>query len=110
MEKGPEGTGRGSSNGKKKLFTDEFKRSVVEHWRSTGKKGSVVAREFGVNYWSLHDWKRKFEPKLKGPEDALPQTSEGMLQEIRALRQQLTRVTHQREILKKTLGIVAEPL
>jgi transposase-like protein len=110
MEKGTEGRGVGSSNGKKKVFTDEFKRSVVDHLRTTGHKASAVAREFGVNYWSLQDWKRKYEPETKGPADALPQTAAEMLQEIRVLRQQLARVTHQREILKKTLGIVAEPL
>jgi transposase len=109
MEKTGAGRGWGGSK-EKKVFTEEFKRSVVEHWRSTGKKGSVVAREFGINYWSLQDWKRKYEPELKAPDGAMPETTEGMQQEIRELRQQLARVTHQREILKKTLGIVVEPL
>jgi transposase-like protein len=89
--------------------TEEFKRSVVEHWINSEKTGVQVAREFGVHLWNLRDWKRRYAPPPKGPEEPLPETPEAMQRELAYLRKELARVINQRDILKKTLGIVSEP-
>jgi hypothetical protein len=39
----------------------------------------------------------------------LPESPEAMAREIQQLRKELARVTLQRDILKKTMGILSEP-
>lgn len=97
----PKGTDRGR-------HTEEFKRSVVTHWIESGKSARKVAEEFGIHQWNLRDWRFKFGPAPKAPDDPQPENPEELRAENRRLRQELARVTNQREILKKTLGIVSE--
>ena len=92
----------------RKPYTEEFKRSVVEHWLESGKPARKVAEEFGIKQWNLRDWRFKFGPAPKGPDDPMPESAEGLQRELQRLRKELARVTSQREILKKTLGIVSE--
>lgn len=100
-----------NSEGKKaaggKPYSEEFKRSVVTHWMESGKSARQVAEEFGIKQWNLRDWRVKFDPDRKGPEDPTPETPEGLRTEVQRLRLELARVTSQREILKKTLGIIS---
>jgi transposase-like protein len=90
-----------------KPYTEEFKRSVVTHWMESGKSARKVAEEFGIKQWNLRDWRVKFDPAPQEPEEATPQTPEALRAEVRRLRLELGRVTSQREILKKTLGIIS---
>ena len=34
--------------GSRKKYTEEFKRSVIDHWQSSGKTNAEIAQEFGV--------------------------------------------------------------
>jgi transposase len=86
-----------------KRYDEAFKRQAVEHWIKTGKAGTQIARELGVSYPSLKDWKRRYTG------DAMPERSD-LAAENRALKAELARVREQRDILKKTLGIMSEPL
>ena len=95
-------------SGPPKKYDEQFRRSVVEHWAQSDKTAATVAKEFGVNIWNLRDWKRRYEPPLKPVDGPQPETAEGLRLENQALRQQLARVTSQREILKKTLAIISE--
>lgn len=92
----------------RKHYTEEFKRSVVDHWKSSGKTGAQVAQEFGVKIWNLRDWKREYGPGAKPADAPLPKTPEEMTREIQQLRKELARVSMQRDILKKTMGILSE--
>jgi len=94
--------------GPRKRYTEEFKRSVIDHWQNSGKSGAEVAREFGVNDWNLRDWKREYGISAKPVDAPLPKTAEEMGREIQQLRRELARVTMQRDILKKTMGILSE--
>jgi transposase-like protein len=91
-----------------KRYNAEFKQSVVEHWKTSGKTAVEVAKEFGVNVWNLRDWRRQYGPAPKGVADPLPESPQEMKREIQQLRKELARTIHQREILKKTLGIISE--
>lgn len=91
-----------------KPYTDEFRRSVVTHWLESGKPARKVAEEFGIRQWNLRDWRFKYGPAPKAPEDPQPETADALRAENLRLRRELARVTSQREILKKTLGIVSE--
>jgi transposase len=92
-----------------KKYTAEFRRSVIDHWINSGKTWPEVAREFGVNVWNLRDWKRQYGPEAKPVDAPLPQTPAEMTREIQHLREELARVTAQRDILKKTMGILSSP-
>ena len=93
----------------RKHYTEEFKRSVIDHWRNSGKTAAQVAQEFGINIWNLRDWKRQYGSVAKPVDAPLPKTAEEMRLEIQELRKELARVTMQRDILKKTMGILSEP-
>jgi len=92
----------------RKRYTEEFKRSVVDHWRSSGKTTAQVAQEFGVNLWNLRDWKRQYGATARPVDGPLPKSPEEMTREIQQLRKELARVTLQRDILKKSMGILSE--
>ncbi len=99
----------GSTEGRtRKQYTEEFKRSVVDHWQSSGKSSAQVAQEFGVNIWSLREWKQRYGATAKPADAPPPQSPEEMKREIAQLRRELARVTVQRDILKKTMGILSE--
>ena len=90
-------------------YTDEFRRSVVDHLLTTGKSLPQVAQEFGLRHWTVREWKRRYGAVAKPVDAPMPPTPEAMKQEIQQLRKELTRVTLQRDILKKTMGILSEP-
>ncbi len=93
---------------RRKGYTEEFKRSVVDHWQSSGKTAAQVAQEFGVNLWNLRDWRRQYGPVARPVDGPIPQSPEEMSREIQQLRKELARVMMQRDILKKTMGILSE--
>jgi transposase len=102
QEKSPSGGKAGS------VYTEEFKRSVVDHWCHGDKTAEQVAKDFGVKVWNVRDWRRRYGPTHKPVDAPLPETAEAMSREIQQLRKELARVTMQRDILKKTMGILSE--
>ena len=84
-----------------KRYDEAFKRQAVEHWVKTGKRGTQIATELGISYPSLKDWKRRYWGA------AMPGGTD-LAAENRALKAELARVREQRDILKKTLGILSE--
>ena len=84
-----------------KRYEEAFKRQAVEHWLRSGKNGTQIAQELGMSYPSLKEWKRRYGG------EAAPQRAD-LEGENRALRAELARVREQRDILKKTLGILSE--
>ena len=97
-----------SGSPKRKRYRQEFKRSVVDHWLTSGKSADDVAKEFGVKAWNLRDWKSQYGLGAKPVDAPMPQTAEEMSREIRQLRKELARITMQRDILKKTMAIFSE--
>ena len=91
---------------KYKRYDEAFKRSAVEHWLVSGLSATQVAAELGVNAQNLHQWKQKFKAL---PAGQVAGTLEAMQAENRRLQKELHRMMQQRDILKKTLGIISEP-
>jgi transposase len=85
-----------------KKYDETFKRQAVENWMRNKRPGTQIAKELGVSYPSLKDWRRRYGG------EAVPTDAELEI-EVRALRAELVRVREQRDILKKTLGILSEP-
>jgi transposase len=88
-----------------KRYDEAFKRSAVEHWMLSGKSVRQIAAELGVNVQTLHGWKQKFKAL---PAGQVAGTLEALQAENRRLQRELHRVSVQRDILKKTLGIISE--
>lgn len=86
-----------------KRYDEAFKQQAVEHWLKSDQPGTQIAAELGISYPSLKEWKRRYVG------DATPARAD-LEAENRALKAELARVREQRDILKKTLGILSEPL
>ena len=91
---------------KYKRYDDAFKREAVEHWLVSGKSGRQIAGELGINEPSLKVWKQKFK---QGPASEVAPTLDALQAENRRLQRELRRAQEQRDILKKTLGIISAP-
>lgn len=92
---------------KYKRYDENFKRSAVELWLQGGKSVHQIARELGISDQSIKKWKQQLA--------ALPATGPGqrslqqLEEENRRLKRELQHVARQRDILKKTLGIISNP-
>lgn len=91
---------------KYKRYDEAFKRQAVEHWLVSGLPGRQIAAEPGINAQSLKGWKQKFKQL---PAGQVAPTVDALQAENRRLQRELRRAQEQRDILKKTLGIISAP-
>lgn len=92
-------------------FDEEYKREALRLWRESGRSAAKVAAELGIRPQLLYKWAR---PKQgAGTAEAAsrrPQRSQAELEaEIERLRAENAKLLEQREVLKKSLGILSEP-
>jgi transposase len=99
-----------NTRGTPRKFDEEFKRAALDLWRTSGRSQKAVAAELGISDTSLRDWRRAFSPQGQEESRGGPQTPAEMEAEIRRLRQEVSSLRNQRDILKKSLGILCEPL
>ena len=90
---------------KHRRYEAAFKHQAVEHLMLSGKSTRQVAGELGVNVQTLHSWRKQFKEL---PAAQIGGTLEALQAENRRLQRELRRVAQQRDILKKTLGIISE--
>jgi transposase-like protein len=90
---------------KRKRYDETFQRSSVEHWMLSGKSARQTASELGITTQTLQNWQKKFKAL---PAGAVAGTLEALQAENRRLQKELHRMMQQRDILKKTLGIISE--
>jgi transposase len=84
-----------------------FKQAAVAHCLRQGGDLTRTAQELGVNRWTLRDWMQAHQRQTLPP---APAKSAAELEADNArLRADLARVTEQRDILKKSLGILSHP-
>ena len=84
-----------------KEFRDEAVRLVLESETSAAQ----VARDLGVNLWTLRDWLRAQRKRDAGSSPARPETLE---EENRRLKRELAVLKQEREILKKAAAYFAK--
>ena len=92
-------------------YEAEFKREALQLWRSSGRSAAKVAAELGIRAPLLYRWARaEREPIEAGaPNVAASPKSPGELEaEIKRLREENAKLLEQREVLKKSLGILCE--
>ena len=63
----------------------------------------------GLNHWTLRDWMQADRRQQQPPAPAPALTMADTQAENARLRAELARVTEQRDILKKSLGILSHP-
>lgn len=93
-------------------FDETFKRQAVQNWLSSGKSAEVVAQELAIHSNLLYAWKKRFAPADAGgraADGAKPATLAEALARIEADQREIRHLREQRDILKKTLGILSEP-
>lgn len=93
--------------GPKKQYDEAFKRAAVEMWLKGGKSAQIIATELGISAETLKGWRRRLG--VVPPARTTPPTMEELQAENQRLRRELHNVVRQREILKKTLGILSDP-
>ena len=86
-----------------KSYDLEFKKQAVQLLNTSGRPLAHIARELGVPSWQLRDWKQRLQPQLAQQ----PETLEAMRLRLAELERENVQLRHQRDILKKTLGIVS---
>ena len=96
----------------RRKFDETFKREAVQNWLQSGKSAETIAGELGLQSNQLYAWKKTFAPADAGGRAAAgakPGSNADLQSQLDATRRELARVREQRDILKKTLGILSEP-
>lgn len=93
------------SKKERRRYDKEFRRAAVEHYKKHGRELSRTAQELGINHWTLRDWLDADKAADQPPKTERTVTE--LEAENRRLANELARVTEQRDILKKSLGILS---
>jgi transposase len=91
------------SRSPKKIYDVEFKKQAVQLLLTSGRPLAQVARELGVPAWNLREWKKRLQPELAQQ----PETLEALRLRLAQVERENFQLRQQRDILKKTLGIVS---
>jgi transposase-like protein len=85
----------------RRKFNPVFKKETVAMWLSSGKSAREISADLGISESRLFEWKKQHGP--------VPLASQAQREnELAALRRENAVLRQQRDILKKTLGIVFE--
>jgi transposase len=87
----------------RKTYDLEFKKQAVQLVVASGRPLTQIARELGVSPWNLRDWRERLQPQLAQQ----PETLEAMRLRLAQLERDNLQLRQQRDILKKTLGIIS---
>ena len=85
---------------KKRTFTAEFKREVVEELLSRVTGLAQLTRKYNLSRGLLYHWRKQY---ARGKFDNEPTQEEAMLDRINKLEQMLGKLTLENEFLKKAL-------
>ena len=97
----------------RRQFDETFKQEAVNNWLASGKSASVTAQELGIKPERLYSWRNRFAPPDLGatmPVGAKPNSPAALHAQLDAALREVRHLREQRDILKKTLGIISEPL
>ncbi len=86
----------------RRKFDADFKRDSVALWLNSGKSAREIAAGLEITQGHLYEWKHSYGP-------AEPGSKEQAESELERLRRENALLRQQRDILKKTLGIISEP-
>jgi transposase-like protein len=96
----------------RRRFDQTFKREAVQNWLASGKSAQVIAKELGLLPNRLYVWRRRFTPAAPLPPGSAgvkPGSLADLQSQLDAAQREIRHLREQRDILKKTLGILSEP-
>jgi transposase-like protein len=96
----------------RRKFDETFKREAVNNWLTSGKSVAVIAKELGLAPNRLYIWRHRFAPADAGgtaATGARPGSPADLKAQLDAALREIRHLREQRDILKKTLGIISEP-
>ena len=102
-------TAKKQSGATPQQYDKAFREEAVRMWKASGKAAEVTARELGISVFRLYDWNRGGGASRAADLPRLPDSKQGLEDEVVRLRKELARITEQRDILKKAAGILSEP-
>lgn len=85
----------------RRKFDVGFKKDAVALWLNSGKSARQIGSELGISENRLYLWRKQYAP-------ATPVQQAEVESELAALRRENALLRQQRDILKKTLGILSE--
>ena len=91
---------------RRRKFTEQYRQDAVELWRKSGRSAAEIARQLGIRAELLYVWGNRTRPPGAGASAGSP---EELASENARLREEVERLREQRDILKKSLGILCEP-
>ena len=83
-------------------FTEDVRLDAIKQITERGHSVADVSKRFGVSMRSLHGWMKRYAAR---PAAAV---NDDQSAEIRRLKQELARVTEERDILKKATAYFAK--
>jgi transposase len=94
---------------RKASYTEQYKQEALALWRSSGRSAAKVATELGIRPPLLYRWAHlEREPKATKTLGKSGRSLEELEAENRHLRAENAKLLEQREVLKKSLGILSE--
>ena len=96
----------------RRKYDPTFKREAVLNWLDSGKSAEAVASELGVTSNLLYAWRKLVPPDAAGRRAASggkPGSAAELQSRLDAALRENRHLREQRDILKKTLGILSEP-
>jgi len=96
----------------RRKFDETFKREAVANWLSSGKPARIIAQELGLIADRLYAWRSQFAPAEAGggaQAGAKPRSNSDLQSQLDDALRENRHLREQRDILKKTLGILSEP-
>lgn len=92
----------------KASYNDEYKQQALELWRKSGRSAAKVAAELGIRPELLYKWSTEARQAQAGQAARGARSLEELEAEISRLRDENAKLLDQREVLKKSLGILSE--
>lgn len=92
-------------------YTAEFKAEAVKHWQESGRTAAEVAAELGIRAPLLYRWAKPLRLAAQQGGQREPRAAarvEELEARIRQLSEENAKLLEQREVLKKSLGILSE--
>jgi transposase len=94
----------------KATYSKEYKQEALEHWKTSGRSAARVAAELGIRAPLLYRWARQLRVDAQQGVHSKQEAPkvEYLKAEIRRLTEENAKLFEQREVLKKSLGILSE--
>ena len=92
----------------KRVYDEAFRRDAVALLQSSDEPLVQIAAELGVSQWNLRDWRKQYGDS-NGNRKSSKTAAVAVQSEMARLRREIQNLKAQRDILKKALGILAEP-